>query len=78
MTQEDKNQIQKHQENATKFDDRQDIKMREFAKQIGLEILQGEKNNLKQMIPRENPRANPQENTHSSNSSGTSFRGSSR
>jgi hypothetical protein len=78
LTKEDRSQIQKHQENAIKIDDRQDIKMREFAKQIGLEILQGEKNNLKQMIPRENPRANPQENTHSSNSSGTSSRGTGR
>ena len=83
LTQEDQKQIQKDQENANKLDDKQEIKMREFAKKIGLEILLGEKNNLKQMSsrenlqanPRANPQANPQENTQSSNSLGTSNRG---
>ena len=79
LTQEDQEQILKDQENANKLDDKQEIKMREFAKQIGLEILLGEKNNLKQMSSRgnlqANPQANLQENTQSSNSSGTSTRG---
>jgi hypothetical protein len=66
LTKEDRSQIQKHQENAIKIDDRQDIKMREFAKQIGLEILLGERNNLKQVNSQVNHQPNLSANSSKS------------
>jgi len=66
LNDEDRTKIQKNQENATKFDDRQDIKMRGFAKQIGLEILLGERNNLKQVNSQVNNQANLSANSSKS------------
>jgi len=66
LNDEDRTKIQKNQENATRFDDRQDIKMRGFAKQIGLEILLGEKNNLKQVNSQVNNQANLSANSSKS------------